>query len=46
MMLPRATPKKIPALVRAFLVVPPMLEDTKDNAKTKTAFEDPVTGAP
>lgn len=41
-MLPTATPMKMAADDRVFLVVPPTLPATRDRASTNTAFDDPV----
>jgi hypothetical protein len=41
-MLPRATPRKIAADARVFLVAPPTLPEMRDRARTNTALDDPV----
>lgn len=41
-MLPSATPRKIAADARVFLVAPPTLPEMRERARTKTALEDPV----
>jgi hypothetical protein len=41
-MLPVATPRKMEADARAFLVVPPTFPETRERARTKTALLAPV----